>query len=78
MTRTLIRNALLAAIALTMAPAAVQATTSSGVNSSYDRQGDDDDGFDWGWLGLLGLAGLLGLKKNDRDVHVDARRDTRP
>jgi hypothetical protein len=31
-------------------------------------------------LGLLGLAGLLGLKKRDdgRDVHVDARRDTRP
>jgi hypothetical protein len=30
----------------------------------------DDDGFDWGWLGLLGLAGLFGLKRHDRvDVH---------
>jgi hypothetical protein len=42
---------------------------------------DDDDGFDWGLLGLLGLAGLLGLKRNDdhraRDIHVDARNDTR-
>jgi len=31
----------------------------------------DDDGFDWGWLGLLGLIGLAGLKGKDRD------RDTR-
>lgn len=27
----------------------------------------DDDGFDWGWLGLLGLIGLAGLKGRDRD-----------
>ncbi|MGI8933896.1 MAG: WGxxGxxG family protein [Phormidesmis sp.] len=27
----------------------------------------DDDGFDWGWLGLLGLVGLAGLKGRDRD-----------
>ena len=39
---------------------------------------EDDDDFPWGLLGLLGLAGLLGLKKrDDRDVHVDARRNTR-
>ncbi len=39
---------------------------------------EDDDDFPWGLLGLLGLAGLLGLKRrDDRDVHVDARRDTR-
>jgi hypothetical protein len=74
MTRNSIRNAVIAAVALTMAPAAAQATTSGGA-SSYEREDDD---FDWGWLGLLGLAGLLGLKKNDRNVHVDARRDTRP
>lgn len=39
---------------------------------------EDDDDFPWGLLGLLGLAGLLGLKKNDPDVHVDARRSDRP
>jgi MYXO-CTERM domain-containing protein len=40
---------------------------------------DDDDDFPWGLLGLLGLAGLLGLKKRrDGEIHVDARRDTRP
>jgi hypothetical protein len=27
--------------------------------------------------GVLGLAGLLGRKKNDRDIHVDGRSDTR-
>jgi MYXO-CTERM domain-containing protein len=39
---------------------------------------EEDNDFPWGLLGLLGLAGLLGLRKrDDRDVHVDARRDTR-
>ena len=37
----------------------------------------EDDGMDWGWLGLLGLAGLLGLRKRDRDEHVH-RVDTTP
>ena len=48
-------------------------------NTQPVEQVDDDD-FPWGLLGLLGLAGLLGLKRRDdaRDVHVDARRDTRP
>jgi hypothetical protein len=36
----------------------------------------DDNDFPWGLLGLLGLAGLLGRKKNDGDIHVDARRDS--
>lgn len=28
----------------------------------------EDDGFDWGWLGLLGLAGLAGLKRKEPEV----------
>ena len=44
----------------------------------YAARDDDDDDFPWGLLGLLGLAGLLGLRRHDRDIHVDARRDTRP
>jgi MYXO-CTERM domain-containing protein len=33
---------------------------------------EQDDGFDWGWLGLLGLLGLAGLsgRKRDHDVHT--------
>ncbi|MGG6238866.1 WGxxGxxG family protein [Nodosilinea sp. AN01ver1] len=27
----------------------------------------EDDGFDWGWLGLLGLLGLAGLAGRNRD-----------
>ena len=50
------------------------------VTNTQPVEQDDDDDFPWGLLGLLGLAGLLGLKRRDdaRDVHVDARRDTRP
>lgn len=28
---------------------------------------EENDGFDWGWLGLLGLIGLAGLKGRDRN-----------
>jgi MYXO-CTERM domain-containing protein len=43
-----------------------------------DNQDDGDDNSRLGLLGLLGLAGLLGLKRREPDIHVDARRDTRP
>lgn len=38
---------------------------------------DEDDGFDWGWLGLIGLFGLAGLagKKKRREPVV--KRDAR-
>lgn len=28
---------------------------------------DDNDGIDWGWLGLLGLIGLAGMRGRDRE-----------
>ncbi len=71
---TTTRNAVLGAIALTLTPAA--AIAAANVDTTYETRDHDDD-FDFGWLGLLGLAGLLGLKKKDRDVHVDARNTTR-
>jgi hypothetical protein len=40
------------------------------VRTTVDR---DDDGGDWGWIGIFGLAGLLGLKRREPDV---VRRDT--
>jgi hypothetical protein len=76
MTRKAIRNAIIAALAAVAVPGVAHAAV-NGAGTTYERE-DDDDGFDWGLLGLLGLAGLLGLKKDERDVHVDARRDTRP
>ncbi|MDZ4870937.1 MAG: hypothetical protein CLLPBCKN_000325 [Chroococcidiopsis cubana SAG 39.79] len=42
---------------------------------------DDDDGFDWGWLGLIGLFGLAGLggknKRREPVVERDARLGNR-
>jgi MYXO-CTERM domain-containing protein len=79
-----------AAAALAFTPGAVLAqndsaynsttTTDTAINTQYSAPAveDDDDDFPWGLLGLLGLAGLLGLKRKDNDIHVDARRDTRP
>ncbi|MBE9160287.1 WGxxGxxG-CTERM domain-containing protein [Nodosilinea sp. LEGE 06152] len=34
----------------------------------------EDDGFDWGWLGLLGLLGLAGLKGRDRHTTTTTDR----
>ncbi len=45
-------------------------TTDSTVVDMPMRDNDRDD-FPWGLLGLLGFAGLMGMKRNDRDVHVD-------
>ena len=42
-----------------------------------ETNGGDDEGSDYGWIGLLGLAGLAGLlgrKRDDRD-RVGARTD---
>ena len=37
---------------------------------------EEDEGFDWGWLGLLGLAGLAGLRKREPEMvtTTNARR----
>lgn len=35
----------------------------------------DDDGFDWGWLGLLGLIGLAGLAGRSKDRDRTTYRD---
>lgn len=50
--------------------------TGNDTTSTVTRTNDArDDGFDWGWLGLLGLAGLLGMRRNDRD-HGTVRHTT--
>lgn len=70
-------KAALAAAALALSPAAALAQDNVGSdNVQYDTraQQDDDNDFPWGLLGLLGLAGLLGRKRQERDIHVDARK----
>jgi hypothetical protein len=58
-------------------PAAAQ-NNAPGVNTNPDtttleNNANDDDGFDWGWLGLLGLIGLAGLagKRNEPTRYRD-------
>ena len=49
-------------------------TTTDGTNqgvSNADYNNDND--FDWGWLGLLGLAGLAGLAGRKRHDEVRYR-----
>mgnify|MGYP001601884979 CR=1 FL=1 len=65
----------LAAIVLTPAAQAVAQSNESG---EVDVGGQQDGGNSkLGLLGLLGLAGLFGLKRQEPDIHVDARRDRR-
>lgn len=55
----------------------VQAQTDSEIEPGIAVVETEDEGFDWGWLGLTGLLGLAGLagknKHNDRQV---VNRDT--
>jgi hypothetical protein len=49
-------------------------TTGSGTTTTSDRTANDN-GFDFGWIGLAGLAGLAGLMpRNRRDEGGAARR----
>ena len=40
-------------------------------------ESDDEGNPRLGLLGLWGFAGLLGLLRRERNIHVDARRDSR-
>ncbi len=70
------KAALVAVVALSPAAALAQNDTTTDTTYPTPVQHEDEDDFPWGLLGLLGLAGLLGLKKRERDIHVDARRDS--
>ncbi|HEX9950500.1 MAG TPA: WGxxGxxG family protein [Rubricoccaceae bacterium] len=60
------------AAAFTFSHAALAQTTTA--TDDYSTQNEQDDDFDYGWLGLLGLAGLAGLRK--RPEHHDTTRTT--
>jgi MYXO-CTERM domain-containing protein len=47
-------------------------------NQTTRTRDADDNGTDWGWLGLLGLAGLLGLRRRDNHVHHTDTTTRRP
>lgn len=41
--------------------------TTMNANNYRTTAATDDDGMDWGWLGLLGLLGLAGMRNRVRD-----------
>jgi hypothetical protein len=51
-------------------------TNGTAANRTETRTVQQDNGFDWGWLGLLGLAGLAGLMPKKRTVEVHENRTT--
>ena len=51
-------------------------TNGTSANRTETRTVQQDNGFDWGWLGLLGLAGLAGLLPKKRTVEVHENRTT--
>jgi MYXO-CTERM domain-containing protein len=71
------KAALMGAALVAMSPMAqaAQTTDTDGNRTTNRVQTDQDRDFPWGLLGLLGLAGLLGLKRKERDIVVDARRN---
>lgn len=67
------------AVSLTALPVSAQTTTTPDTGATTTQPGttetqNNDDGIDWGWLGLLGLAGLFGLtgrKKTEPTAYRD-------
>lgn len=44
-----------------------QTSRALGTDNYRATAAGDDDGMDWGWLGLIGLLGLAGLRNRDRE-----------
>jgi MYXO-CTERM domain-containing protein len=67
------------AFSLTALPVSAQTTTTPDAGTTNQpgtttTETDNDNGTDWGWLGLLGLAGLFGLtgrKKGEPTAYRD-------
>lgn len=74
--------ALIAAALVSFSPSSALAAQSDGERTTTTTRTsstvDEKSEFPWGLLGLAGLLGLLGLRKKERDIHVDARRNTDP
>ena len=51
-------------------------TNGANTNRTETRTVERDNGFDWGWLGLLGLLGLSGLLPKKRSIEVRSNQTT--
>lgn len=67
------------ALGLLVAPLSLSASAQVGVGAEPEGiiyRNEDDDNFDWGWLGLLGLIGLAGLAGKKREEPTAYREPT--
>ena len=63
----------LAALPLSLSASAQTGNLDTDTNRTVTVQ--EDNGFDWGWLGLLGLLGLAGLGGRKKNHDTVAYRD---
>ncbi len=85
---TLPKKALILSLMLTLAPIPAYAqdttdtattttdTATTGTDTTLQTTNNNNDGFDWNWLGLLGLLGLAGLSGR-RETVTPARTEVR-
>ena len=67
------------AIGLLVAPLTLSASAQVGTGAEPEGiiyRTEDDNNFDWGWLGLLGLIGLAGLAGKKRQEPAAYREPT--
>ena len=62
-------------VLLSAAAFGVGAASPVALAQETDDATEEEDGTDYGWIGLLGLAGLGGLLGRKRDDHEDRDRD---
>ena len=68
----------LLALSLAVIPFTISAQAQVDAEPGVIVETEEEDGFDWGWLGLLGLLGLAGLAGKNKTTHYETRRDTEP
>ena len=68
MTPSYLRISAVALALLAASPALAQEATTGDDAAATTPATTQDDGMDWGWIGLLGLIGLAGLRGRQRDT----------
>ncbi len=67
-------GSLAALVLLLLAPSPAPAQTAGATTTTYQQPVQQEEGMDYGWIGLLGLLGLAGLRR--RKDHAEVRRTT--
>ena len=65
-------------LALSLAILPFTSSSQAQIESEPEVAVVEEDGFDWGWLGLLGLLGLAGLAGKNKQTHYETTTTTEP